>query len=200
VGEEADREGASGVPRIGKAAGAPDELPIAAARRALHWGWRLGAVGLALAWTLLFAVGVLVDSAPYRKALNEVAGTAAFARNLGLVILAYSPTNMLALCCVCSLLGTLSRRTHAIHASEERDRDAFVAALSRGFFIFVLGCSGLLLLKGEVIFGAPTQVDYIRHATLLSMFAFIAGFYPEVFWTLADKVSEVARKGSKPNL
>lgn len=175
-------------------------------------------------WMVIFAGGILIDTQPYRMIISpggvaalsgaEVAPGTPATTLLGersfqdlavswiVVMIWFLPLNLALLCAVSAVLGAFGSvanlETDQIDATGRDRTNPYVSALLRGFFVYLIMISGILLLDHEP-FSNPGPEQYIRLAGLLSMFAFMVNYNPQVFNRLlsfaADRVE--ARNGLK---
>jgi hypothetical protein len=153
----------------------------------------VGVTGLA-AWILLFTAGALIASEPYRKQLAspEPLDFPVMFRYGLIVFSSYTVTNVAMLCCLSSLLGGLYRgatRTEPGSISPSVVGMRLLPYLIQGFVIFLFIVSGLFLL-GDDPFGNLTQSKYIRLAGSASLFSFVAGYKPRVFYKWLQRFDE----------
>ncbi len=145
-------------------------------------------------WMLIFIGGIIVNSSPYREIVAghsyaEVATTGE-SPNIYLawlmVLLFYTPTNVLVLCMGAGLLGALARiaKLHVREKGEpklESDKtNPLISGLLRGIFVYLLLISGILVINEEP-FTTPTQIQYLRLAGLLSLMSFLLSYNPSRF-------------------
>lgn len=113
-------------------------------------------------------------------------------------VLIYTPTNLALLCCLSAVLGSIGRRLSEIGPRElageiqggDSSREVkpetsssdvkIASSLLRGFCVYLLLISGLIVLTGEP-FHTPSQEAYIRLAGAASILAFVAGFRKDFF-------------------
>ncbi len=153
----------------------------------------LGVSGLA-AWILLYSAGALISSEPYRK---ELSGSEALEfpslLQYGLIVFScYTVTNVAMLCCISSMLGGLYRGATKAEAGLAPPGPVGIRVLPyliQGFVIFLLLVSGLFLL-GDDPFSNLTQSKYIRLAGSASLFSFVAGYKPRVFYKWLQRFDE----------
>ena len=162
--------------------------------RLQHSDILLGITGLA-AWILLYSAGALISSEPYRKQLTSADPQefSVLLRSSLVVFSSYTVTNVAMLCCICSMLGGLYRGATRT-GSELAAGPAVVGIrvlpyLIQGFVIFLLIVSGLFLL-GDDPFSNLTQSKYIRLAGSASLFSFVAGYKPRVFYKWLQRFDE----------
>jgi hypothetical protein len=102
----------------------------------------------------------------------------------GVVLACFLPVNLAWVCCVASLLGGFGNRANLSDDSERRRaRDGtnpFVSSLLRGFFVYLVVTSGLLILD-DAPFASPTPGQYVRLAGFLSLFSFVVSYQPRLF-------------------
>jgi hypothetical protein len=164
--------------------------------------WGLVVIG---AWIGLFAAGVSVPAAPYMKALNEMnqAGMSlgsVLACGL-MVILCSTFTNPGLLACLAALLGGVSRRAQgvvapgtALAAEPQVPLTAVcAAAVVRGFFLYLVFLSGLLLLTTSAITKAD-QEQYVQLAGTVSVLSFVIGYDPDFFSKLMNRIDGWAKQ------
>jgi hypothetical protein len=153
----------------------------------------IGVLGLT-GWILLFTAGALIASEPYRRVLGgsePLPLTTMFQYGL-LVFSSYTVTNVAMLCCLSSLLGGLYRgatRAEPGTVSPSLVGIRLLPYLIQGFVIFLLIVSGLFLL-GDDPFNSLTQSKYIRLAGSASLFSFVAGYKPRVFYKWLQRFDE----------
>lgn len=165
-------------------------------------------------WLLIFTLGLAVPSQPFRDRLLALGTTAG--ANLGLfgivqdvvtVALVYTPTNLMLLCCVSSLVGCLARlattraqaEARRAPATAEKPRVAeepiaadlapAISAVTWGFFIYLVVLSGTIVITGEP-FKATSPESYLRVAGTTSLFAFAVGWRPEILTTLVRRIGD----------
>jgi hypothetical protein len=142
------------------------------------------AFGVFVAWIVLFGVGILIDTAPYRAAIGSSGATV---RTWIVVLFAFLPLNLVWLCAVSSLLGAFGNRANLTNdraGRKLRDNDnPYLAALIRGFFAYLFLISGLLLLDDQP-FTNPAAAQYVRLAGFLSLLSFVISYQPRFFNTL----------------
>jgi hypothetical protein len=136
-------------------------------------------------WTVLFAVGVVLPSEPYRTRLTNLKDPLApweVLREGFLFIVSYTVTNVAVLCCLAATVGELGRRTRigGIDETLPLHRGDYVAAIMRGFLAYLLLLSGFVIIANRQ-FVAPTAEEYIRMAGAISILGFLAGYNPALF-------------------
>lgn len=141
-----------------------------------------------VAWIMFFGLGVVVGTTPYRTAL----GTGELSWKLVplyffVVVCCYSLTNLAILCCVSAMLGGA--------CNSELDQPP-QELLARGLLVFMTMLGGALAV-GNVPFEAISQGAYIRMASVASLGAFVAGYFPAVFRGMLAKVSRSAEPQGK---
>jgi len=156
-------------------------------------------------WVFIFAAGVSVPAAPYIKMLDEMSHGEASPLTLSgclmLVITCSTFTNPGILACLASLLGGISRRAQEIVAPGTSTAASPLVALSaacaaaviRGFFLYLVFLSGLLLLTTEAITKA-SQDQYVQLAGTVSVLAFVIGYDPEFFSKLMNRLDGWAKR------
>lgn len=141
------------------------------------------AFGVFVVWIVLFGVGILIDTAPYRATI----GSSATLRTWIVVLFAFLPLNLVWLCAVSSLLGAFGNRANLTNDRAGRklrdNNNPYVAAIIRGFFAYLFLISGLLLLDDQP-FTNPAAAQYVRLAGFLSLLSFVISYQPRFFNTL----------------
>jgi hypothetical protein len=159
----------------------------------------VGVLGL-LFWVFLFTAGCLISSEPFRKAIGgtEPLAWTSMLRYCLIILATYTVTNVAMLCCISSMLGGLYRgATKAEYAPPGITVVGirFLPYLIQGFVIFLLLISGLFLL-GEEPFSNLTQNKYIRMAGTASLFSFLAGYKPRIFYRWLQRFDESTNRKS----
>ncbi|NJN64366.1 MAG: hypothetical protein HC882_05410 [Acidobacteria bacterium] len=137
-----------------------------------------------LLWTVTFLVGTLVDSAPYRDALQTLSGGwQTILGNLSVVFVAYTLSNVGILCVLAGTLGALGAKAR-LGADREppEDRDTSAprsSAVLRSFLVYLFLIAGLLILGDDP--AAPTQKQYVRIAGFISLLGFSINYRPSLF-------------------
>jgi hypothetical protein len=145
-------------------------------------------------WIVLFTAGSIIGTAPYRAKLPG-ADLVTGLRLWFWVLTCYTVTNVALLCCLSSCLGTLGRRTR-IGGNERADRycsagGQYIAAIMRGFFVYVTLLSGMIILTGTTTFANADQQTYLRLAGTASLFSFLAGYSPHLFNKLQSRLDDL---------
>ena len=103
-----------------------------------------------------------------------------------LVILFFTPTNVLFLCMSSGILGALSRIA-ILHSRKEGEREIpkdntnpIISGVFRGMFAYLLIISGVLIIN-ETPFTSPSQFQYARLAGFMSLFSFLLSYDPSRF-------------------
>lgn len=158
--------------------------------------WELGASVAALSlWLLLLSAGLSVAAQDYINVIQHHTAESVWrlAWSLFVVATCHTVTNTALLCCVSAFLGALGLRVAGGKAGEADGggdrRDAYVAAVTRGFFIFLIIQSGSIILSDQA-FTDLTLEKYIRLAGLSSLLSFTVGYSPDVFRQLMDRVDK----------
>ena len=186
-------------------------MPDRTLRDGLGLAGRALVVALLLGWSSLFLLGILMDSAPYRKAISptgfqQTVPEEVFASVVAydgpvlvawsITFLCYTPINLGILCLLAGILGTLGQRA-MLHDGVGEDLDLtnpYFSALLRSFLIFLVLISGILLISDDP-FTSPTPAQYLRLGGLISLMSFIANYQPRVFGSLLRRVTEVIESG-----
>ncbi len=156
----------------------------------------IGGFIFVLAWTVLFAAGLIIDSGGYRAELTSGIGLTLRHKiyDWFVAISCYTLTNVLLLCAISSVIGEFGRRVR-LGLTEEAEEirpsgNPFSAALARGFFIYLVAISGIMMLV-ENPFTATSPQQYVRLAGFISLLSFMMGYNPHMFGKFFARVSEV---------
>jgi hypothetical protein len=153
-------------------------------------------------WLALFTGGITVDTRPSRclispqgvAALEDqtkppcgqfvvVTKTMLF-RASGTILLWFLPSNLALICAGAGVLGTFGNRADlsddASPTPSQDNTNPYTSAMLRGFFVYLITISGLLLLDVNP-FSNPSPAQYIRLAGFLSLFSFVLSYQPRLF-------------------
>lgn len=155
-----------------------------------------------LVWICILAAGILINSSSYREVVanysygkvrsgeqpqtNNVSDNTNIILAWIVVIFCYTPTNVVFLCMSAGLLGALARiaRLH-VHSDDEEDIPSdrvnpLISGILRGVFVYILIIAGILVINEDPI-TAPSQVQYVRLAGVLSLTSFLLSYHPHKF-------------------
>jgi hypothetical protein len=156
-------------------------------------------------WLSLFAGGIIVDTRPSRCLISE-AGVKALEGEVnynkspcnvqgdpnvlkmlkasGIVLFWFLPINIALICTSAGVLGTFGNRADLADDMSARpsqdNTNPYISAVLRGFFVYLIMISGLLLLDVNP-FSDPSPGQYIRLAGFLSLFGFVLNYQPRLF-------------------
>lgn len=170
----------------------------------------VGCVAIAV-WFCLFAGGALVNTGPYRTAIQNPQGLAS-GLSAWLVVLAFwTVTNVGILSCVSAFLGALGRRTRFTQQTDSRrpvidatDDDPerlatyYLSSVLRGFGVYTIILGGILVLATSALTAAD-QSEYLRLAPTVSIISFYAGWDPKVFSGLLGRVNAFLNTKDQPS-
>lgn len=160
--------------------------------------WEGGlAIVIVTLWALIFVLGIVVDS----QALRGVVAKDFAAGHVDLetlsaivfVMVCYTVPNIALLCICASVLGSIGRSARLAMEKDQDPRDEvspYLSAVIRGFFIYLVVLSGLLVLDGNPL-SSPDAGHYFRLAGLLSLLSFVASYNPGVFSGLLTRAAGV---------
>src|SRR5262245_48069528 len=101
-------------------------------------------------WIMIFLVGTLVNSQPYRQAFTKLDGMADTLVAGAKVAVTYTLTNVCILCLLASLLGMVAAK---VQLGSDADKSAAgdrtspgISALLRGFFVYLALIAGVMVL------------------------------------------------------
>ncbi len=183
---------------------------------------RAGALLVLLAWLVLFAGGIMIDSKPYRYAISPEGvwamddtldepeearyrpsgGVPHPVQAWAVVLFFYLPLNLALICVTAGALGALGNRANLQSDEDVRDStdnsSPYASAMLRGFFIYLFLTSGLLLLDDNP-FDSPSPGQYIRLAGFLSLMSFVVNYQPHVFSQLVTwAFQRIQARGGEP--
>jgi len=149
-----------------------------------------------LLWLVMFIVGTLVPSQPYRESFAAFEGRVSDTLLDGLLVIAtYTLTNVLILCVPAGLLGALGNRAILLSDTEEaKDNNEdltspYCSAVLRSFLVYLAFIAGVLLLGQEPT--NPTQGQYVRIAGSISLVSFAVSYRPVFFGRLLARVGRL---------
>jgi hypothetical protein len=149
-----------------------------------------------LAWTFVFAVGVVFPSTPIRDALTGMGvidSRGMILAYLSAFLLTYTVSNVAILCCISAWLGELGRRTRISGADNgvPYRRGDYMAAVMRGFLGYLAVLTGYVIIgSGVNAFVTPSPEQFVRLAAIVSLAGFLIGYNPEVFNRFASSVTD----------
>ena len=153
----------------------------------------IGVLGI-LTWGILFLAGINVNSAPYHDAL---AAAKSFTPDLlitwFIAFTCYTVTNALLLACLASVIGELGAHVRPKEPPTTVDvkesRHPYVGALTRGFFIYLVSISGVIITMDSPL-TSPTPQQYVRLAGLISLLSFVMAYNPLLFSKIFNHVAQ----------
>lgn len=160
-----------------------------------------------LIWISIFIGGILVNSEPYRNVISNYTYTTVETETLDthpggenpnffvallVVVLCYTPSNLVLICMCAGLLGALSRIAKLHIKDDGQDEiasdkiDPLMSGILRGLFVYLLAISGILLIN-EAPITNPGRAEYVRLAGLLSILSFLLSYNPSRFQSFVAK-------------
>jgi hypothetical protein len=165
----------------------------------------LGSCGVFL-WIILFGLGMLIDSSPYRAALHANFNFPKFI----MTVLTFTPTNIAILCLVSSFTGgcasllVITRAEKALGIDKQPNSgktsshlymsESPFSSMLRGIVVFFAFLAGVFVTSSNAL-ADPTPQAYTQAAGVVSMLAFIVGYDPTMFRTLIS-ISEKIKSDS----
>lgn len=141
-------------------------------------------------WLLLFMLGMIIDSGPYRAHFQSdpTAVLAAF-----MIIWTWTPINIGLLALFAGLIGGLNRGLLDNNPNNDHKENGVYyhcwTGLVAGFVIYLGFMAGMILVSDD-LFGNLTVEKYNKLASLLSITAIVAGLRPEFLEGLFSKVHQ----------
>jgi hypothetical protein len=159
-------------------------------------------------WFVVFGGGILVNTAPARAQLTAPSTIRETFNAAVIVFLFWTITNVGVLSCLSAFLGAIGRRTRfAVQLTEANSYadlipqnniwSHYASAVIRGFGIYAMVMAGLLVLATET-FENPSQGGYLRLAATIALIAFYAGYDPELFAGVLQRVKRLIDPGTPP--
>jgi hypothetical protein len=160
----------------------------------------LGLIALLL-WFVTFGGGIIVGTEQLRAELARARDLATAIPLAMQVFLFWTITNVGVLSCLAAFLGAFGRRnqfavhltrpnTHYLELVPANISSHYASAVLRGFGIYAMVMAGLLILATET-FENPSQGGYLRIAATVSVMAFYAGYDPELFASVLQRVKRL---------
>lgn len=168
--------------------------------------WRelfLASASLA-AWFLIFTGGTLIKTSDYIGMLSNPLKAHEMFSLTFVILLFWTITNIGFLSMLAAILGAFGNRTR--FTTKLTDREArivshsekvsinareiynfYASSIMRGFGVYVLVLSGLLVLATEALV-SPDQGQYVRLAGMISVVSFYAGYDPEMIAGLLQRI------------
>ena len=145
------------------------------------------------AWIILTIAGVAVPTKGYIDLMGTESRIAVsqLAWVFFVLITCYTFTNIAFLCCLSAIIGAVGRsaRIDDARSSAETDfRTLCIAAIIRGFFMYILIVSGTLILADQK-FDDISIKQYLQLAGLVSLLSFAVGYDPSLFGRLFHRVA-----------
>jgi hypothetical protein len=160
----------------------------------------LAAIAL-IAWASFFAAGVLVATSSYRNVLWSSTPIEFTARLRALIVTfcCYTVTNLFFLSCLSAHLGCMASRWQipqmGSKATEILSRVPFsriyISAWLRGFLLYLLIISGVLIVSSEGSMQDTTPIQYVKIAGFVSILAFVVGFDAQIAYNILEKMGRL---------
>lgn len=157
-----------------------------------------------LGWVIVFGLGMLVDSKPFRDKVASSFDPSAFF----VCMMAYTPTNIFMLCMLSAIAGGCESRLVVSGANklveengEKRpvtDSQVFqvenpFTSMLRGLIVYFSFLAGVFV-AGSTLLLEPTPQGYTQAAGVISLLSFVVGYDPTVFSSFIKVAGKV--KGS----
>lgn len=144
-----------------------------------------------LTWVIVFGLGMLVDSKPFRDKVASSFDPSAFF----VCMMAYTPTNIFMLCMVSAIAGGCASRLVVSGAKklidengekrEVSDSEVYrvenpFTSMLRGLIVYFSFLAGVFV-AGSTLLLEPTAQGYTQAAGVISLLSFVVGYDPTVF-------------------
>jgi hypothetical protein len=145
-------------------------------------------------WITLAIAGVAIPTKPYIDLVGTGTGMGVLhgAWAFFVMITCYTFTNIAFLCCLSAVIGAVGRSARiddAARVGAETDfRTLSIAAIIRGFFMYILIVSGTLILSDQKFDDISIQ-QYLKLAGLVSLLSFAVGYDPTLFGRFFNRVA-----------
>lgn len=164
---------------------------------------RILVIALLFLWSIVFVIGVSVNSAPYMDKLSFDGGFILFVKHVFIVIFTYTVTNAAILVFISGQLGVLGQRL-SLTGDKEADKkmvdrvNPYMSALARSLVVFGAGLSIWFMLDSSVLDGW-TQEKYIMVSVTLSVASLYFNYMPGLLSKLLTGVlgAAASKLGSK---
>jgi hypothetical protein len=166
----------------------------------------MGSCGV-VSWILLFGLGMLIDSGPYRASLRTNFNLPQFI----MTVLTFTPTNIALLCLVSSFTGgcasllMISKAEKVLELDKQPNRpktnshvymsESPFSSMLRGIVVFFAFLAGVFVTSSTALV-SPTAQAYTQAAGVVSLLSFFVGYDPTMFRTFIS-VGEKLEGGSK---
>jgi len=165
----------------------------------------LGITG-AIAWIIMFGLGLLVNSKVYRDGiLNHFDFI-----NFFMSLLTYTPTNIALLCIIAAFSGGCASRLLIAGIAkksgldiqkteiDKTDSHLYMAenpfsSMLRGLVVYLAFLGGVFIAN-PAPFAAPTPEQYAQSAGVVSFLSFIVGYDPTVFRSFISLAGKIKQK------
>jgi hypothetical protein len=160
-----------------------------------------------LLWVGLFAMGLLINSQPYRDSL----GKHFYINDFMMCIATYTPTNIALLCLIAAYIGGCaskliinsieSKAEQPINIADKTSSHLYMSesplsSMLRGMVVYFAYIAGVCIANAN-LFDAPTLSAYVKSAGIVSLLSFIMGYDPTMFHTFINLAEKVDLKGKK---
>ncbi len=153
-------------------------------------------------WLVFFGAGLFVPTSGMRDALWQ-GGADSVLKTIGYVLAVgagYTLTNVLFLSCFTAYLGGMAQRWQVGDGLEKIPENTqcvpptriYIAALLRGFFLYLMFLSGFLVVSTEQTVTQTEFSQYIRIAGMISIVGFIVGYDPNLLLRLMQRILSIA--------
>jgi len=164
-----------------------------------------------LIWLSIFASGLIIPSEPYlnqfviSNCVEDVRSPdcmlndkAELVFNWVMAFITFIPTNVAMLCVFASMLGASANRNKLVGDAElspvKDSTNPYASGLIRGFVIFLVLISGLLLLTEDPFGDGKSYSQYIRVAGIASIVSFLVSYNPQSFAKIFQKIDNTIMK------
>jgi|GEM_PF-1970317 len=150
-----------------------------------------------LLWLGLVAAGITVATQPYIDYVSKGNGLTIWGAfgALAVITVCHTATNVAMLCCLSAFLGVIGSRSITPDGRDalagNQRMSAYVAATTRGFFVYLIMQSGAVVFA-QAPFSGTTLEQYVRLAALASLISFTVGYQPGLFQSLLTRVNLLA--------
>ncbi len=160
---------------------------------------KIAAVITAVAWILVFGLGLLIDSKPFRDSLALQFDL----RQLLYGLATYTPTNIACLCLISAFLGGCASRLVAEKAPEMVQElsksDSYLymtenpfSSMLRGMAVYFLYLAGTFITN-DAPFATTTASQFAKAAGSVSLLAFAVGYDPTIFRNIISLASRMKK-------
>jgi hypothetical protein len=162
-----------------------------------------------LLWIVMFSLGLLINSKPYRDTILSHFGLPDFFMS----IITYTPTNIAFLCIIAAFSGGCASRLVIIGIHKDPASDSQISekdktdsqlymtenpfsSMLRGLVVYFAFLAGVFVAAPNP-FAETSPQQYAQAAGVVSLFSFIVGYDPTVFRSFISLAGKMKQKNDR---